>query len=81
MSNSGQITEGEETLLRLALKNDNQTLNTSTSTQTEIKEALCPLVTFDSDTFVIRKVGSAPLNKFLQNLRNAKIPHSGHSLY
>ena len=67
-----------ETLHTLAFKNANQTLNNGTSTQTEIWDSLFPLVTFGRDTLVIRKVGSAPLNKFLQNLRNAGIPQTGY---
>ena len=78
MSRPDRVTEGEATLLTLALKNANQTLNKSTSTLTEIMDALFPLVTFEWDTLVIRKVGSGPLNKFLQNLRNSGIPQSGY---
>ena len=37
-----------------------------------------PPATFERDTFVIRKVGSGPLNKFLQNLRNAGIPQAAY---
>ena len=78
MSRTDRVTEGKETLITMALKNANKTLNTSTSTQTEIREALFPLVTSERDTLVIRKTGSCPLNKFLQNIRNAGIPQAGY---
>ena len=76
MPNSDRITE-EATLLTMAFKNANRTLNKSTGTQTGIREALGPLVTFERDTCVIRKVGSGSLNKLLRNLRNARIPNRG----
>ena len=79
MSRSDRVTEGKETLITMALKNANQTLNNSTSTLTEIREALCPLATFEWDTFVIRKAGPDSLGKFLQNLRNAGIPQAGYA--
>ena len=44
----------------------------------EIRDALLPLVTFVWDTIVTRKVGSAPLNKFIQNLRNSIVPRTGY---
>ena len=37
-----------------------------------------PLVTFDWDTFVIRKAGPDPLIKSLRYLRNSEVPRSGH---
>ena len=79
MSRSDRVTEGGETLLTMALKNANQTLNKRTSTQTEITEPLSPLATFEWDTLVIRKVGSGPLSKFLQNIRRAGIPQTGYA--
>ena len=78
MSRSDRVTGGKATLLTTALKNANQTLNKSTSTQAEIRVALFPLITSEWDTLVIRKVGSDPLNKFLQNTRNACIPQAGY---
>ena len=42
MSRSDRVTEGKATLLTMALKNANQTLNKSTSTQAEIREAIFP---------------------------------------
>ena len=77
MSRPDRVADGKGPLLTMALKNANQTLNKSTSTLTEIRESLFPLVAFERDTFVIRKVGSDPLNKFIQNLRNAGIPQAG----
>ena len=72
-------TDGGATLLRLALGNANQTLNTRTSTTKDIMDAISPLVAFDWDSLVIQKVGSDPMNKFLQNLRNSIVPQTGYS--
>ena len=79
MLRSDRAIEGKATLLSLALKNANQTINSDKSTPAEIKAALCPLETFDWDTLVIQKVGSTPLNKFPQNLRNAGFPQTAYA--
>ena len=78
MLNPDRIIEGKATLLSLALKHANQTINSDKSKPAEIRAALCPLETFDWDTLVIQKVGSKPLNKFLQNLRNAGYPQNAY---
>ena len=79
MMGPDRVIEGKATLLSLALKNANQTINSDNSKPEEIKAALCPLETFDWDTLVIRRVGSGPLNKFLQNLRNAGYPKNAYT--
>ena len=78
MLNPDRSIEGEETILSLAPKHANQTINSDKSKPEEIRAALCTLETFDWDTLVIRKVGSDPLNKFMQNLRNAGYPRNAY---
>ena len=69
---------GKSTLLRLALGNVIHMLNARIITMGGNYGRHLPLVAFGWDTLVFQKVGPDPLNKFLQNLRNSKLPQSGY---